>query len=332
MKKMIATILSIVMMAAVFAGCNSGNTNDSGEQTYKLGILQYANHGSLDNCREGFLEGLKEEGIEEGKNLEIDLQNPQGDTNVNNQMAQAFVSQGVDMICAIATPSAQAAYNAASTTDIPVIYTAVNDPVASQLANEDKTPVGNVTGTSDSLPVEEQLKLIRAMMPDAKNIGILYTTSETNSISCIETYKELAGKYGFTIIEKGISTSADIPLAVDALLPQVDCLTNLTDNNVVNNLAVVLDKANAQNIPVFGSEIEQVKNGCVAAAGLDYVELGKQTGRMAAKVLKGEAKASELSFELIEGSSLYVNEAVMQQLGLSLPEDYAQQAEKVSAE
>ena len=206
--------------------------------------------------------------------------------------------------------------------DIPVVYTAVSDPVAAKLANEDGSCVGNVTGSSDVLPVEEQLKMIRAMLPDAKKIGILYTTSETNSCSTVKEYQELAGKYDFEIVDTGINTSADIDMAATDLVSKVDCLCNLTDNTVVNALQTVLDKANNAKIPVFGSEIEQVKSGCVASMGIDYVSLGKQTGEMAAKVLKGEAKASELNYELITEPSFYGNTEVADNLGITLDESY----------
>ncbi len=187
-------------------------------------------------------------------------------------------------------------------------------------------------GTSDKLPVEVQLQAIRAMMPEATKIGILYTTSEINSVSAIEEYKAIAPEYGFEIVESGISTTADLPLALDALLPKVDCLSNLTDNTVVSALALVLDKANAAGKPVFGSEIEQVVNGCVASEGLDYIELGRITGVMAAKVLKGEAKASEMPYEIITEASLYVNTPAMQALNMTLPEDLAAEAIEVSEE
>ena len=147
------------------------------------------------------------------------------------------------MICAIATPSAQSAYNAAMDSDIPVVYTAVTDPVEAELTDEDNMPVGNVTGTSDKLPIEEQLKMIREMLPDAKTLGIMYTTSEANSISAIEEYEELAGDYGFELVTTGISTTADVSLAADDLLSQVDCITNLTDNTVVASLPTILEKS-----------------------------------------------------------------------------------------
>ena len=230
------------------------------------------------------------------------------------------------MICAIATPIAQSAYSAARDTDVPVIYTAVTDPVLAELATEDGTPVGEITGTSDKLPVEEQLEMIRTLLPDAKTIGILYSTSEINSVSAIEEYKAAAPQYGFEIVESGISGTADIPLAADNLLEKVDCLNNLTDNTVVSVLPMILDKAAKKNIPVFGSEIEQVKIGCLATMGLDYVSLGAQTGHMAAQVLKGEKKASEMKFEVITEASFYGNTQVAENLGVTIPEDLAAKA------
>lgn len=332
-KKVLAVILGAAMAMSLGACGSSGGSGNSasgqdssGEKTYTIGISQFAEHGSLDNCREGFIEGLKEEGIEEGKNLTIEVKNAAADQGTAKQISDTFVSDKVDLICAIATPSAQAAYNSAIDTDIPVIYTAVTDPIAAELADENGAPVGNVTGTSDELPIKAQLEMIREMLPDAEKIGIMYTTSEVNSVSALETYKELAGDYGFTIVDKGVTQTADISLATDEILEEVDCLTNLTDNTVVNSLATILDKANVKKIPVFGSEIEQVKIGCLAAEGLDYVELGKQTGRMAAKVLKGEAEASEMNYETITEPGYYVNTAVAENLGITVSEELLETA------
>ena len=171
--------------------------------------------------------------------------------------------------------------------------------------------------------------MIRAILPDAKTIGIMYSTSEVNSVSSIEEYKAAAGNYGFEIVESGISTTADIPLAADNLLGKVDCINNLTDNTVVSSLPIILDKAAEKNIPVFGSEVEQVKIGCLATVGLDYFELGVQTGKMAAQVLSGEKKASEINFEIIEEASFYGNTAVAANLGLTLPEDLVSSAKEM---
>ena len=329
-KKTIAIMMTAAMVMAMAAGCgskeSSSSDGDNKEASYKIGIQQFAEHGSLDNCREGFLEGLEEEGIKEGDNLKVEVKNAMADTATNAQIADSFVSDNMDLICAIATPSAQSAYNAAMDKDIPVVYTAVTDPVAAELADKDGNPVGNVTGTSDTLPVEEQLKMIREMMPDAKTIGILYTTSEANSVSAIATYESLVDKYGFTLETKGISQTSEIALATDDLLTKVDCITNLTDNTVVASLPTILEKANEKGIPVFGSEIEQVKIGCLAAEGIDYIQLGKQTGKIAAQILKGERKASEIPYEIISEPGFYVNTKVAENLGIEVPSDLADSA------
>ena len=335
-KRVLAVILGAAMMTTVFGGCGKAEEVSAGstgaEAVYTIGISQFAEHGSLDNCREGFLEGLKEEGIEEGKNLEIKLSNADSDTGTAAQIAESFVSDQVDLICAIATPSAQATYNAAMNSGIPVIYTAVTNPEEAELAAEDKKPVGAVTGTSDQLPVEAQLKMIRELLPDAETIGILYTTSEANSIYSISRYEKYAEDYGFTLETAGVTNTSEVSLAAAGLLEKVDCITNLTDNTVVSALPTILDQAGKKKIPVFGSEIEQVKKGCLAAEGLDYINLGKETGKMAAKVLKGEAKAEEMDYELLTDSSLYINEEAARNLGISIPEDMKDRAAETFTE
>lgn len=326
-KRILAGLLTMAMVTAIMAGCGkSSEENNTEKESYTLGISQFAEHGSLDNCREGFLMGLEEEGIKEGENLTVEYKNAAADMGTASQISDSFVSDKVDMICAIATPSAQSAYNAAMDSDIPVIYTAVTDPIAAELADKDGKTVGNITGTSDKLPIDAQLQMIRQMLPDAKKIGIMYTTSEANSVSAIAEYKELSGKYDFEIVEKGISATADIPLAADGLLGEVDCLTNLTDNTVVASLPTILEKANEKKIPVFGSEIEQVRIGCLAAEGIDYIALGKQTGKMAAQVLKGEKEAAEMAYETITEPGFYVNTKVAEMMGVAVPEDLTDSA------
>ncbi len=326
MKKFISIMAAACITMGMFTGCSSTDEaanksadNQAAEEQITVGIAQFAPHGSLDNCVEGFKLGMAEAGYVEGENVTYNLQNAQADMANANQIAQSMVATGVDLLYGVATPMAQACYNAADGS-IPVIYTAVTDPVAAELANEDGTSVGNVTGTSDKLAVDAQLEMIREFMPEAKTIGILYTTSEANSVSAIEEYKELAPNYGFEIVESSISQSSDIPIAAANLAGKVDCISNLTDNTVVSALATVLDVANKAGIPVFGSEIEQVKNGCVATEGLDYVALGKQTGEMAARVLKGE-NAEDIPFETISEYSLYINSQSLENLGMSYPEN-----------
>lgn len=315
-RRMVSMMAAVTMVAALLAGC--GDKAKEEEKSYRIGISQFAEHGSLDNCRDGFLAGLAEEGIVEGKNLTVEYKNAAADMGTASQIANSFVSGKMDLICAIATPSAQAAYNAAMDAGIPVVFTAVTDPVEAELSAQDGTPVGEVTGTSDKLPVEAQLQMIRDILPDAKTIGIIYTTSEANSVAAIKEYEEKVGDYGFELVTKGVTAISEVGLAAEDLLTKVDCISNLTDNTVVSALATVLDKANEAKIPVFGSEIEQVKIGCLAAEGIDYVELGKTTGRMAAKVLKGEAKASELSFKQISEAGLYINTKAAENLGITI--------------
>ena len=335
-KRVLAVILGAAMITAGLAGCggNTGSSSGSseGEEMYTIGISQFAEHGSLDNCREGFIQGLEEEGLVEGENLEIKVNNADSDTGTAAQIADTFVADKVDLICAIATPSAQAAYNSARNTDIPVVYTAVTNPEEAQLADDEGMPVGAVTGTSDQLPVEAQLAMIREILPDAKTIGILYTTSEANSAYSITQYEKYAEEYGFTLETAGVTNTSEVSMAAASLLDKVDCLTNLTDNTVVSALPTVLDQANEKNIPVFGSEIEQVKRGCLAAEGLDYVNLGIETGKMAAQILKGEAKAEDMKYELLTDSSLYINQAVADNLGITVPDDMTQRAEETFTE
>ena len=357
MKRRVVAILTAVTMVAVLAaGCGNAGTKGTGEdgkteetgesgtqekedgaaseegKTYTIGISQFAEHGSLDNCREGFLKGLEEEGIVEGKNLKVVYDNAQTDTGTASAIAEGFVSQKVDLVCAIATPCAMSAYNACMETEIPVVYTAVSDPAEAGLADEDGNSVGNITGSSDILPGEARLGMIRELLPEAKKIGIIYTTSEANSISTIATYKELAGNYGFEIVDSGITAPSEVEMAAADLVGKVDCITNLTDNTVVDALQTVLAAANEKKIPVFGSEIEQVKSGCVASMGIEYVELGRQTGVMAAKILKGEATAKETPFITATEAELYVNTAAAEQIGMELKEDYIKDAAETFTE
>lgn len=323
MKKILA--ITIAIAALLTTGCNSQkaepDTAADIEAAYVIGIAQFAEHGSLDHCREGFLASLAEEGIIKGQNLTVIYENARTDDDNTDRIIDNFITQETDMICAIATPAAQSAYNTARKNGVPVIFTAVTDPIAAGLANFDGTPIGEITGTSDQLPVAQQLEMIRTMIPDAQIIGILYNTSEVNSISALEEYNDNAKDYGFTVVAQGISAAADVSQAADSLLGKVDCITNLTDNTVVSELPVILSKAGKLNIPVFGSEVDQVRLGCLAAVGLDYTKLGEQTGKMAAKVLKGKAKVSEMDFEVISAASFYGNNKVAKNLGIDIPED-----------
>ncbi len=324
LKKLLCGALSLTMVLSLAACGGEGGGDTAGGEVPIIGINQYGSHGSLDNCREGFLQGLQEAGLVEGTDYTIDYQNASFDDNMAIQIAQAFSAEDAALMVGIATPAATACYAAAEDKDIPVIFTAITDPVGAKLDS------GNITGTSDVLPVQGQLELIRAIQPEADTIGIVYTTSEANSVYSIGVYEELAADYGFTIEAIGVTAQSEVTQAVDTLISQgVDCLSNLTDNNVVGVLGSILEKTNEAGIPVYGSEIEQMELGCVAGAGLDYVQLGIQTGKMAAQILTGEATCEDLPYETIENYGLYVNSNALAAMGLTLPEDVAQNAEEV---
>ncbi len=314
MKKIISIIIAaIILTSTAFAAP-------------LIGINQYGEHGSLDNCREGFLQGLADSGLTEGTDYEISYQNAGFDNAIATQIAQSFSANNAAIMCAIATPSATACYAAAEDKDIPVIYTAITDPEAAGLVG------GNVTGTSDKLPVEAQLSLIRAMQPDAKVIGILYTTSEPNSVSAIAEYQEKAPEFGFEIEAIGVTAQSEVTQATDTMIGRgVDCLSNLTDNNVVGVLSSVLEKTDEAGIPIYGSEVEQVKLGCIASAGIDYFELGRQTGAIAARVLNGES-AYDIPYESISEYGIYINSEALAAFGIELPDDIAARAIEANAE
>ena len=311
-----AAMLAAIMMLSMTA-CS--------EQVPLIGINQYGEHPSLDNCREGFLAGLAEAGLEEGKDYVIDYQNAGFDDNIASQIGQNFASKNAKLMVGIATNSATSCYAAAEDKNIPVVFCAVTDPIQAKL---DK---GNITGTSDKLAIEDQLKLIRALQPDADTIGILYTLSEPNSVSAIAEYEQLAPQYGFTIVKKGVTAQAEVTLAADALIQEkVDCFNNLTDNNVVGVLPSILEKTIEAGIPVYGSEIEQVKIGCIASQGIDYVKLGRQTGAIAAKILKGEATAEELPYETISEYELYINTKAAAEMQVTIPAELLEKAQDVA--
>ena len=330
--KKLMTLACAGAMTLSLAACGSGDGNQtpssdntSGTATsVKIGILQYAPHPSLDNCYEGILQGLAEAGYVDGENgVTIAFQNANGSTSDSDMMAKTMASS-CDMLIAIATPAAMSCYAAAKEDGIPVIYSAVSDPLSAGLAKDLNDPETGASGTKDALNLEGQMKMIRALLPDADTIGILYTTSEPNSVSHLQKFQELAPDYGFTIEAVGITNESEVASGSAALVAKgVDCVNNFTDNNVVNNLSTLLHATDAAGIPVFGSEEEQVRNGCVASESLDYVALGAETGRMAASVLSGEADIMTLPVSVVADSSPVYSAANLAKFNITLPEDYS---------
>ena len=323
----LAKILAAGMaLTMALTGCSNSTESGSTGDKVQVGVIQFAAHPSLDNCYEGIREGLVEAYGEDG--VSIDLQNGAGDSATCDTIAANFVSKGYDVIYAIATPAALSAYSAASKSDIPVIFCAVSDPVAAGLTESLEAGSENCNGTSDILDLDAQVDLIQAIQPEVKKIGVLYTTTEANSLSQLKTLKEVCSARGLEVVEQGVSGAADIPQAASTLASQVDCINNFTDNNVVNNLSIVLEKANAAGIPVYGSEIEQVKNGCIASISIDYVALGKVTAEMGVKVLSGTDPKTMAVGTISDGTPV-INTEVMEQFGFAIPDSF-ENAEKVT--
>ena len=309
-KKVIIGIIILLVIVGIIVYRNFNNQTE-----YLIGIGQYGQHSSLDTCREGFIEGLKQEGIVEGENLKIDYQNANFDGGTTNLIASNFATENVDLAMGVGTPMVQALYNSLSEKDIPTIYTAVTYPEEAGLTN------GNITGTSDRFLVDEQLQLIKQVLPDTNKIGVIYTTSEVNSTKTVDDLKEAAINYDVEIVDKGITNASEIQLAVDSIINEVDCFLCIIDNNVVSGLSLMIEKTNEKGIPVFGSEIEQMKLGCICGKGIDYHELGIKTGKMAAKILKGEKNASEMEYEVVKEGTLYINSEALEKVNIQLPEE-----------
>ncbi len=320
MKKLITLLTVIAICASVFAGCTTGKVKE-GDDKINVGIIQYVSHPSLDNCYNGVEAALLEEYKD---NIVIDRQigsdsSPDSDCST---YAKQFVAKDYDMIIAIATPAATTAFAAAEDKNIPVVFCAVSDPIGAGIAEDMEKPGFNCSGTSDVLDMEAQVNLIKAMQPDAEKIGVIYTTSESNSIAQLALLKEAAEAKGMEVLASGIQSDSDIPSAAEALCTKVDCLNNFTDNKVVNNLSVILGAANDANIPIYGSEVEQVKNGCLAAVSIDYVSLGKVTGAMAIEALSG-GNLAEMPIRTISDATPVINKEVLEQFEMTIPEEYA---------
>jgi len=327
-KKLISIFCaSILLSTSLLGGCSKApDESANSEKTYSIGISQLVEHPALDDARKGIIDALKEEGFVEGENLEIDLQNAQGEMANAQTIADGFVGAKKDMIVAIATPSAQAAYNA--TKDIPIVFTAVTDPVSAGLVSSLEKPGGNVTGSSDAAPMEKQFELIKALVPDAKKIGVIYNTSEANSLVQVNQAKELAAKVGFEIVEVGITSVNDIDQALNSAVGNIDVLYVPTDNTVVSSMPLVANKCIENKIPVISAEDGAVKGGALATEGINYYNLGLQTGKIAAQILKGE-KPAAIPIGLLEDTTLVINETTAAKLGITIPEDLKSRAEFV---
>ncbi|MBQ1866949.1 ABC transporter substrate-binding protein [Selenomonas sp.] len=322
--KVLALGIATMLAAGAMAGCGS---EQAGNKTYKIGVVQLVEHSALDAANKGFVDGLKERGFEEGKNVTFDQQNAQADQSNLQNIAQRFVSGKMDLICAIATPAAQTIANA--TKDIPILGTAITDYVGAKLVTSNDRPGANVSGTSDMNPIKEQIDLLVKICPNAKTIGTIYCSSEVNSEVQVKAMKEYAEAKGLTVKIATISTVNDIQQAAQSLVGEVDAFYVPTDNIIASAMPNLVAITDAAKKPVFCGEPNMVKAGGLATYGIDYYKLGVQTGHMAADVLEGKAKPAEMPIQTAQDLKVVINKKNAAALGITIPADVLNGAEVV---
>ncbi|HEL1656046.1 ABC transporter substrate-binding protein [Streptococcus suis] len=309
--KKLATISVASMGLLTLAACSSSSEQASSD-VVKVGVLQYMEHESLTAAREGFVAELEANGYKEGEKLVLDYQNAQGD-QANLQTISEQLIDGNDIVLAIATPSAQSL--ATVSTETPIVFTAVTDPLSADLVESIEKPGGLLTGTSDQAPIDKQVELLGQAVPDAKTVGILYTTSERNSEVQVEQAKELLEKAGYKVVVKGITSSNEVQDAATSLMKDVDAVFVPTDNTVASTMTMIGELSVEHKVPVIGGSTDMVDEGGLLTYGTNYEALGRQTAKMAIKIIEG-ANVSETAVEYPETVSLHVNEEMAQKLGI----------------
>lgn len=317
MKKTIIFVLAVALVLVMsLAGC-------SGKSDVKtIGIVQYVEHVALDSSREGFVDALSDNGYVDGENIEIDVQNAQADQSNLSTISDRFVSNKVDLVLAIATPAAQSI--AGKTTEIPILGTAITDYEAAKLVKSNEAPGGNVSGTTDMNPIKEQIELLVKLVPDAETVGVIYTSSEDNSIVQAAIAKEVIEELGLTYTEVTVTNSNDVQQATQSIVEECDALYLPTDNVLASSMPIVNGVTVESKTPVICGESGMVEGGGLATLGINYYDLGYKTGLMAVKVLKGEAEPATMPIESADGFDFAINGAVAEAIGLEIPEDLSE--------
>lgn len=310
--KKIAAISLISAGILTLVACTSASSDKSSSETVKVGILQYMEHESLTAAREGFIAELEANGYKEGEKLVLDYQNAQGD-QANLQTISEQLIDGNDIVLAIATPAAQSL--ATVSTETPILFTAVTDPLSADLVESIEKPGGLLTGTSDQAPIDKQVELLGQAVPDAKTVGILYTTSERNSEVQVEQAKELFEKAGYKVVVKGITSTNEVQDATTSLMKDVDAIFVPTDNTIASTMTMIGELSVEHQIPVIGGSTDMVDEGGLLTYGTNYEALGRQTAKMAIKIIEG-TDVSETAVEYPETVSLHINEDIAKQLGI----------------
>jgi putative ABC transport system substrate-binding protein len=322
-----ALVVLMALTVGVTAGCG-GKKQETGakKDKAKIGVVQLVQHAALDAANKGFIDALEANGYKVGQNLEVDQQNAQGDQSNLQTIAQRFVNNKVDMIYAIATPAAQTMANA--TKKIPIVGSAITDYKEAKLIKDNNKPGTNVTGTTDMNPIDRQVALLQTIFPKAKTIGVIYNSSEVNSQLQVSILKKEAEKKGLTVKEATVTSVNDIQQAAQSLVSQkVDVIYIPTDNVMASAVPVLTKVTNEAKIPVIAGEENEVKKGCLATIGIDYYKLGYQTGLMAVKILRGEAKPQDMPIETQKDMKVTVNETTAKTLGVTIPDSVLKGAE-----
>ncbi|HDI3322096.1 ABC transporter substrate-binding protein [Vibrio cholerae] len=306
-----------VIATAVLAGATLLSSQSIMAKTAKVAVSQIVEHPALDATRQGLLDGLKAKGYEEGKNLEFDYKTAQGNPAIAVQIARQFVGENPDVLVGIATPTAQALVSATKT--IPIVFTAVTDPVGAKLVKQLEQPGKNVTGLSDLSPVEQHVELIKEILPNVKSIGVVYNPGEANAVSLMELLKLSAAKHGIKLVEATALKSADVQSATQAIAEKSDVIYALIDNTVASAIEGMIVAANQAKTPVFGAATSYVERGAIASLGFDYYQIGVQTADYVAAILEGKEPGS-LDVQVAKGSDLVINKTAAEQLGITIPE------------
>ena len=313
-------------MSAVLVSCAGGETGGASSDVPFVAVSQFVEHPSLDAVQDGLKEGLAEAGYEDGESLRWELQSAQANPATAAQIADKFVSARPDAIVAIATPSAQSAVSKAG--NVPIIFSAVTDPIAAKLVDNVEKPGGWVSGVSDLSPVMQHLELIKEILPEAETLGVIYSAGEDNSVSLVTLVKDNAEEAGFVEVKEAtVTSSSEVATAARSLVGTVDAIYVPTDNTVVSALESVVQVGQENQLPVFSGDTDSVERGAIASIGFNYYDIGVQTGEMVVKVLKG-AKPGDLPVEFANVLQLHINPAAAEAMGVTLPESVNERADE----
>ncbi len=317
---------SKILATAILAGATLLPSTGVIAKTVRIAVSQIVEHPALDAARQGLLDGLKAKGYEEGKNLKFDYQTAQGNPAIAVQIARQYVGERPDVLVGIATPTAQALVSA--TKDIPVVFTAVTDPVGAKLVSNMEKPGKNVTGLSDMSPIEQHVQLIKELFPNAKTVGVVYNPGEANSMSLLKLLKESTAKNGLKLVEATALKSADVQSATQTIAGKSDVIYAMIDNTVASAIEGMTIAANEAKTPVFAATNTYLDAGAIASLGFDYYQVGVQTADYVADILAGK-KAGDLPVRVATGSDLIVNKTAADKLGITIPQSVLDRATKV---